>query len=235
MNKLKALVIDDEWNMRNLLRIYLTKEGFDITEAHNGTEALSYLQKHSYHVILLDVMMPDMDGWHLCKKIRDFSETPILMLTARGDVKDKVHGLGVGADDYMVKPVNSDELIARLYALIRRSSQSSSLKEAGKKIVYSDLIIYPDRRQVLVLDTSLEFTQKELDILLILAEHPQRVFSRDEIIERLWGNDFFGDNRVVDTHIKNIREKLQLAGLNQNPIQTVWGIGYKWLYSVEGP
>ncbi|OPG95170.1 DNA-binding response regulator [Chryseobacterium mucoviscidosis] len=235
MNKLKALVIDDEWNMRNLLRIYLTKEGFDITEAHNGTEALSYLQKHSYHVILLDVMMPDMDGWQLCKKIRDFSETPILMLTARGDVKDKVHGLGVGADDYMVKPVNSDELIARLYALIRRSSQSSSLKEAGKKIVYSDLIIYPDRRQVLVLDTSLEFTQKELDILLILAEHPQRVFSRDEIIERLWGNDFFGDNRVVDTHIKNIREKLQLAGLNQNPIQTVWGIGYKWLYSVEGP
>ncbi|MFS0873655.1 MULTISPECIES: response regulator transcription factor [Paenibacillus] len=234
MNKLKALVIDDEWNMRNLLRIYLTKEGFDITEAHNGTEALSYLQKHSYHVILLDVMMPDMDGWHLCKKIRDFSETPILMLTARGDVKDKVHGLGVGADDYMVKPVNSDELIARLYALVRRSSQYSSLKEAGKKIVYSDLIIYPDRRQVFVLDTSLEFTQKELDILLILAEHPQRVFSRDEIIERLWGNDFFGDNRVVDTHIKNIREKLQLAGLNQNPIQTVWGIGYKWLYSVEG-
>ncbi|MDN8593121.1 response regulator transcription factor [Paenibacillus sp. 11B] len=235
MNKLKALVIDDEWNMRNLLRIYLTKEGFDITEAHNGTEGLSYLQKNSYHVILLDVMMPDMDGWHLCEKIRSFTETPILMLTARGDVKDKVHGLGVGADDYMVKPVNSDELIARLFALVRRSSQSLSLKEIGKKIMYTDMIIYPDRRQVMVLDTNLDLTQKELDILLILAENPQRVFSRDEIIERLWGSDFFGDNRVVDTHVKNIREKLQLAGLEQNPIQTVWGIGYKWLYSVEEP
>lgn len=225
---LQLLVIDDEWNMRNLLRIVLTKEGFEVTEANNGTEGLALFTKQQFDVVLLDVMMPDMDGWQVCDKIRQSSSTPIIMLTARSDIKDKVQGFETGADDYVVKPVDPEELIARIYALVRRADQTSSAVKRESKIEFEDLIIYPERLQVIVKDFPVELTHKEYDIVLILAQSPQRTFSRATIVEKLWGNDFFGDPRVVDTHIKNIREKFQTAGLAYNPIQTVWGVGYRW-------
>ncbi|QDY82396.1 response regulator transcription factor [Paenibacillus polymyxa] len=228
MSQLRVLVIDDEWNMRNLLRIYLSNEGFHVTESSNGSEGLKAFRSQTHDVVLLDVMMPDMDGWQVCKKMREIAPVPILMLTARGEVKDKVLGLGIGADDYVVKPVDPEELIARIYALLRRSSHQAHAVVREQKLTFPDLTIYPERRQVVVLNENIDLTQKEYDILELLAQHPQRTFERDAIVERLWGNDFLGENRVIDTHIKNIREKLQFAELSYNPIKTVWGIGYKW-------
>ncbi|MDP4098576.1 response regulator transcription factor [Paenibacillus sp. P96] len=226
---LNILVIDDEWNMRNLLRIVLSKEGFEVTEAHNGTEGLTLFTNNKFDVVLLDIMMPDMDGWQVCEKIRQSSTTPIIMLTARSDIKDKVQGFETGADDYVVKPVDPEELIARIYALVRRADQAASAIKRERKIEFLDLVIYPERLQVVVKNLPVELTHKEYDIVMILAQNPQRTFSRASIVEQLWGNDFFGDPRVVDTHIKNIRDKFQVAGLSYNPIQTVWGVGYRWV------
>lgn len=222
------LVVDDEWNMRNLLRIYLMKEGFEVKEASTGSEALSLMKRHEFDVILLDVMMPDMDGWQVCKSVREHSQIPILMLTARSETKDKVHGLGIGADDYLTKPFESEELTARIYSLIRRSTISKMSMPQEVKLHYPELSIYPDGRDVLIQDQSVEFTQKEFDLLLTLAQNSHRAFSREELVERLWGHDYHGESRVIDTHVKNIREKAHKAGLSYNPVQTVWGIGYKF-------
>ncbi|WP_054957877.1 response regulator transcription factor [Paenibacillus dakarensis] len=226
--KIQILVIDDEWNMRNLLRIYLMKEGFDVKEAGTGHEALHLMKQHRFDIILLDVMMPDMDGWQICKKAREESQVPILMLTARSETKDKVHGLGIGADDYMTKPFEPEELIARIYSLIRRYTLANSSLPKEKRLHYPELSIHPDGRAVFIHDQAVEFTQKEFDLLHMLAEHSERAFSREELVERLWGHDFQGESRVIDTHVKNIREKVNKAGLSYNPIHTVWGIGYKF-------
>lgn len=226
--KIQVLVVDDEWNMRNLLRIYLMKEGFEVKEASTGSEALSLMKRHEFDVILLDVMMPDMDGWQVCKSVREHSQIPILMLTARSETKDKVHGLGIGADDYLTKPFESEELTARIYSLIRRSTISKMSMPQEVKLHYPELSIYPDGRDVLIQDQSVEFTQKEFDLLLTLAQNSHRAFSREELVERLWGHDYHGESRVIDTHVKNIREKAHKAGLSYNPVQTVWGIGYKF-------
>ncbi|MCL6606104.1 MAG: response regulator transcription factor [Paenibacillus sp.] len=228
MSKLQVLIVDDEWNMRNLIRIYLMKEGFRIQEAATGQEALSMLKKHSFDVILLDVMMPDMDGWQVCKEIRETDMVPILMLTARSETKDKIHGLGVGADDYLTKPFEPEELLARIYSLIRRSTITHSTQPQQWMMEFPQITIFPDAREVRIQDTLVDFTQKEFDLLVILAQNWQRAFTREEMVERLWGNDYEGEIRVVDTHIKNIREKLQKAGMSYNPIQTVWGVGYKF-------
>lgn len=226
--KIQVLVVDDEWNMRNLLRIYLMKEGFEVKEASTGSEALSLMKRYEFDVILLDVMMPDMDGWQVCKSVREHSQIPILMLTARSETKDKVHGLGIGADDYLTKPFESEELTARIYSLIRRSTISKMSMPQEVKLHYPELSIYPDGRDVLIQDQSVEFTQKEFDLLLTLAQNSHRAFSREELVERLWGHDYHGESRVIDTHVKNIREKAHKAGLSYNPVQTVWGIGYKF-------
>lgn len=226
--KIQVLVVDDEWNMRNLLRIYLMKEGFEVKEASTGSEALSLMKRYEFDVILLDVMMPDMDGWQVCKSVREHSQIPILMLTARSETKDKVHGLGIGADDYLTKPFESEELTARIYSLIRRSTISKMSMPQKVKLHYPELSIYPDGRDVLIQDQSVEFTQKEFDLLLTLAQNSHRAFSREELVERLWGHDYHGESRVIDTHVKNIREKAHKAGLSYNPVQTVWGIGYKF-------
>lgn len=228
MGKLQALVVDDEWNMRNLLRIYLMKEGFDVKEASTGTEALHMVQKHAFDVILLDIMMPDMDGWQVCRTIRETEMTPILMLTARNDLKDKVQGLGLGADDYLTKPFEPEELIARVYALIRRSTLTQAAPLPEQKLEFPEMTLYPEGRQVLVLGKAVDFTQKEFDLLLNLTRNYHRAFSRDELVEKIWGHDYWGESRVVDTHIKNIREKVQKAGMTYNPVQTVWGVGYKF-------
>ncbi|MGM1044580.1 MAG: response regulator transcription factor [Bacillota bacterium] len=226
--KIKVLVVDDEWNMRNLLRIYLMKEGFEVKEAATGHEALVLAMQHSFDVILLDVMMPDTDGWQVCKKIREHSQVPILMLTARSETKDKVHGLGIGADDYLTKPFESEELIARVYSLIRRYTISKMSAPPEVKLHYPELSIHPEGREVLIRNQPVDFTQKEFDLLLTLAQNNHRAYSREELVERLWEYDYHGESRVIDTHVKNIREKAHKAGLSYNPVQTVWGIGYKF-------
>ncbi|UQZ37699.1 DNA-binding response regulator [Paenibacillus sp. PK3_47] len=221
-------MVDDEWNMRNLLRIYLTKEGFAAAEASTGREALNMISQHAYDVIILDVMMPDMDGWQVCRTVRETSQVPILMLTARSETRDKVHGLGAGADDYLTKPFEPEELLARIYALLRRSGMASSLKKSDEILNLSELRIDPEAREVRVMDQPADFTPKEFDLLVMLARGRQRVYTREELVELLWGVNYEGETRVIDTHIKNIREKLQKAGLPYQPVQTVWGLGYKF-------
>lgn len=228
MSKPQILIVDDEWNMRNLLRIYLTKEGLSTKEAATGQEALKMLDKHPFDMILLDVMMPDMDGWQVCRMVRERRQIPILMLTARTETKDKVHGLGIGADDYLTKPFEPEELLARIHSLLRRSAITREVQPLEQVIVYPGLKIFPESREVEVQEQKVDFTLKEFDLISLFASSGQRVFTREELVERLWGNDFGGETRVIDTHIKNIREKLQKAGLPYNPVQTVWGLGYKF-------
>lgn len=229
MSKLKVLIVDDEWNMRNLLRIYLMKEGFEIKEASTGKEALALVHAHLFDVIVLDVMMPDMDGWQICRQIREQVNTPILFLSARTETRDKIKGLDIGADDYLTKPFDSEELLARLFSLIRRSSMNQTTPvQPARGLSFPDLVITLEAREVRICDHPIEFTQKEFDLLATLAQNIQRAYTREELVERLWGYDFEGEIRVVDTHIKNIREKMHNAGLKYNPIQTVWGVGYKF-------
>ncbi|MCE3201050.1 response regulator transcription factor [Paenibacillus sonchi] len=229
MSRLQVLIVDDEWNMRNLLRIYLMKEGFQIKEASTGQEALTLVQTHSFDVIILDVMMPDMDGWQVCKRIRELVKTPVLFLSARTETKDKITGLDIGADDYLTKPFDSEELLARIFSLIRRSVMNQAeIPQPSRVLRFPNLMISPEAREVRICDDLVEFTQKEFDLLAALAQNVQRAFTREELVERLWGYDFEGEFRVVDTHIKNIREKMHSAGLKYNPIQTVWGVGYKF-------
>ncbi|WP_438434184.1 response regulator transcription factor [Gorillibacterium sp. sgz500922] len=228
MSQLRVLVVDDEWKMRNLLRIFLTREGFEVKEATNGHEALQLARQEAFDVVLLDVMLPDMDGWQVCKKIRESSRVPILMLTARSETKDKVYGLGIGADDYLTKPFEPEELLARVYSLIRRSANLPVPDTREAALEFPRLRILPQGRDVLIAGRPVEFTPKEFDLLVILASSEHRAFTRDELVQLIWGEEYEGEVRVVDTHIKNIREKAQKAGLGYNPIQTVWGIGYKF-------
>ncbi|MED4779362.1 response regulator transcription factor [Brevibacillus choshinensis] len=232
MNKLQVLIVDDEWNMRNLLRIYFSKNGFEVTEAKNGYEAVALSDKQLFDIIILDIMMPDLNGWEVCTKIREKKDTPIIMLTARNETRDKVKGLQIGADDYLVKPFEPEELLARVFALLRRANTMEPTLEK-KVISHYDLAIEPEGRQVLVQGKPVEFTPKEFDLLLLLAEQPGRVYDRDVLLEQIWCYDFLGDIRTVDTHIKNIREKLRRAGLSFKPIQTVWGVGYKFQGKID--
>ncbi|CAM4421836.1 response regulator transcription factor [Paenibacillus tarimensis] len=197
MSKLQILVVDDEWNMRNLLRVYLTKNGFQVSEAANGHEALQVIERGSYDLILLDVMLPDMDGWEVCKRVRQTKQTPIIMLTARTETKDKVQGFTLGADDYVVKPFEPDELIARIFALLRRANSKETDLFPISQIEYNDLLISSEARQVKVKDRPVDFTPKEFDLLRFLAEHPNRAFTRDICLEQVWGEEFFGDTRTV--------------------------------------
>lgn len=231
MKKLQILIVDDDWKMRNLLRIYFSKEGFDTVEAADGNEALMKIKNHSFDLIILDVMMPEMDGWQVCRSIREVKSVPILMLTALGETKEKVQGLELGADDYLTKPFDPDELVARVHALIRRSTVTAGQLDKNK-LIFPELIIDRDGRQVMLQDRPLELTQKEFDLFDTLAMNNGRVLSREQLIEKIWGFDFEGDARVVDIHVKNIREKLKKAGLHYSPIQTAWGIGYK--FNLEG-
>lgn len=228
MSKLKVLIIDDEWNMRNLLRIYLTRQGFEVNEASNGREGLLLSEHKPFDLIILDLMMPDMHGWEVCRKIREHRMTPILMLTARNETKDKVEGLGLGADDYVTKPFEPEELVARIFALIRRSSHHQNQSSPDSRIEAPNMVISPEGRQVYILGNQVDLTQKEFDLFAALAQNRRRAFSRESLVENVWGLGYLGESRVVDTHVKNIRDKVQRAGLGYNPIQTIWGVGYKF-------
>ncbi|WP_174733236.1 response regulator transcription factor [Mesobacillus harenae] len=226
MDKDTVLIVDDERNMRQLLKIHLSSY-FHIKQAGSGKEALSCLEKEKVDLVILDIMMPDMNGWEVCKKVRETSQVPILMLTARGDVKDKVQGFDIGADDYLVKPYIREELVARSKALIRRSSPPS-VNIGEETIEISDLKINRSERQIFVCNMEVEVTPKEFDLLELLALNPRTIFTRDILLDQIWGINGIRDIRTIDTHVKNLREKLRKQGLSYNPIRTVWGRGYKF-------
>lgn len=221
----RILIVDDEWNMRNLVKIYLSNENALIEEASDGNGALQMVANNSYDLMVLDIMLPDIDGWEVCARIRSTNQMPILMLTARSDVKDRVQGLNLGADDYLVKPFAPEELVARVHALLRRYKS----KETNNAVLHFErLAINSEHREVMVNDASIALTPKEFDILFAVAEQPRRVFTREIILDKIWSQNEFRDLRAVDTHVKNVREKLRKAGLPYNPIKTVWGVGYKF-------
>lgn len=223
------LVVDDEFPMRQMLRIYLQHAGYRVTEASGGTEALALWQKQSYDLLILDLMMPETDGWTVCETVRTSSAVPILMLTARVGLEDRVEGLQLGADDYLAKPFEAKELTARVHALLRRSYYNlSSSPGPSSEIQRGELRVNPEERSVYVSEEKVLCTPKEFDLLHTLIVKPGRVFSRELLLQQIWGMDYMGDVRTVDTHMKNLRLKLSPFYQEQNPIQTVWGVGYKF-------
>lgn len=228
MSDIKVLVVDDEVKIRELVRAYLQKEGFEVAEAAGGLEALEKLKAQAFHAVVLDLMMPGMGGLELCREIRKDSDVPIIMLTARGEEIDRVLGLELGADDYMVKPFSPRELVARIKAVLRRVKKAGNGPGAPSMIEAGGLQINESAREATIDGQALALTPKEFDLLLNLARHPGRVFSREQLLQQVWGYDYFGEGRTVDTHITRLREKLSRIRPEQQYIATVWGIGYKF-------
>ncbi|KYH32612.1 response regulator transcription factor [Neomoorella mulderi] len=223
MEKLRILVADDEAGLRQLVRLYLEKEGMVVAEAATGRQAMEKLQQDKYDLLILDLMMPDGDGWSVCRAVRQKMDLPIIMLTARGEEMDRLLGFELGADDYVIKPFSPRELVARVKALLRRAGAGL---QRGEELQFPGLSIDIAGREVKVDGRAVNnLTPKEFDLLLFLARHPGQVMSREKILEKVWGYDFYGDLRTVDTHIKNLREKL---GRERGFITTVWGVGYKF-------
>lgn len=222
----KILVVDDEPQMIELLRAYLEKSDFTVDEAGNGIEALEKInQNQPYDCIVLDVMMPEKDGLSTCLEIRKISEVPIIMLTARGDELDRVHGLELGADDYLVKPFSPRELVARIHALLRRSQATVKMERETTFKTFGAISIDEKARKVRISGNELELTPKEYDLLLFLTKNQNQVWTREQILEHVWGYDFYGSLRTVDTHIKTLRMKLVDYS---SYISTIWGVGYKF-------
>ena len=221
----KILIADDDENIVELIRLYLEKEGFDTITAGDGKTAVKLFKEDAPSLVILDIMMPEMDGWQVCREIRRTSNIPIVMLTAKGETFDKVLGLELGADDYMVKPFDTKELVARVKAVLRRSEPSAS--QAAKEIIYPNLTVNLSNYELKLAGNMIEVPPKELELLYILASNPNRVFTREQLLEEVWGFDYFGDSRTVDVHIKRLREKLE--GVEGNwQLKTVWGVGYKF-------
>ena len=219
----KILVADDDENIVELISLYLRKEGFAVIAARDGGEALQKIAQQDPDLVLLDIMMPVKDGWEVCREVRQRYRVPVIMLTARGEAYDKILGLELGADDYITKPFNPRELVARVKAVLRRSRRAG---EGGRRLRYRDLVIDLDEFAVFREGRPLSLTRKELELLWLLASEPNRVFSREQLLSRIWGYDYTGDTRTVDTHIKRLRRKLG-AGESWR-IGTVWGVGYKF-------
>lgn len=224
MENYKILVVDDEAKMREVIRIFLQKEGFLVDEAGDGSEALTKFTSSNYSLLLLDVMMPMIDGWTVCRKIRENSEVPIIMLTARGEEYDKLFGFELGVDDYIIKPFSPKEVVARVKAVLKRYGSNSKSSEDKYITVGSDVKINPLSQQVFINDEEVFLTPKEFELLSFLAQNPERVYSREQLLNNIWGYDFYGDLRTVDTHVKQLREKI---GEYRKHIHTVWGKGYK--------
>ena len=221
----KILVVDDDKNICELLRLYLVKEGYSVTMAHDGESALTDFDKLHPDLVLLDVMMPVMDGWEVCRKIRAKDNTPIIMLTAKGETYDKVLGLELGADDYIVKPFEVKELLARVHAVLRRTGDDG--KPKSKKLTFDKLVINLDSYELIVDGKKIDTPPKEMELLYHLAATPNRVYTRNQLLDEVWGFDYFGDSRTVDVHIKRLREKLE--GVSDKwALKTVWGVGYKF-------
>ncbi len=226
MQNQRILVVDDDRNICELIRLYLEKEGFSVTMAHDGQAALTLFKESAPSVVLLDIMLPKMDGFQVCREIRRISNIPIIMLTAKGETFDKVLGLELGADDYMVKPFDNKELVARIKAALRRYDPKD---DAEKEVIYPNLVVNLSNYELKINGNQMDIPPKELELLYFLATNPNKVFTREQLLETVWGFDYFGDSRTVDVHVKRLREKLELAGENQNwQLKTVWGVGYKF-------
>ena len=223
----KMLVADDDLNICELLRLYLEKEGFEVVMAHDGEEAVARFESEKPSLILLDIMMPKLDGWQVCRQIRQKSDCPIIMLTAKGETCDKVLGLELGADDYVVKPFDTKEIVARIKAVLRRSGPAGAAANEVKEVSYDKLTVNMTRYELKVDGKVVDAPPKELELLFHLASNPNRVFTRDQLLDEVWGFEYYGDSRTVDVHIKRLREKLEGVS-DQWSLKTVWGVGYKF-------
>lgn len=222
----KILIIDDDKNICDLLRIYLEKEGYSTIISNNGEEGMVKFYALKPDIILLDIMLPGMDGWQICREIRKNYNTPILMITAKSEVFDKVLGLELGADDYIVKPFDTKEVLARIKAVSRRVVQTTSSSES-RELFYDNLHINLTRYVLKVRGKVVETPPKELELLFFLASNPNRVFTRDQLLDEVWGFEYYGDSRTIDVHIKRLR--LKLEGVSDKwALKTVWGVGYKF-------
>ena len=227
MLKTKILLVDDDPNIRQLVNLYLEKEGFEVAMADRGDTALQQFRQSPPNLMLLDVMLPGMDGWQVLREARKVSNIPIIMLTAKDETFDKVLGLELGADDYIAKPFDMKELVARIKAVIRRY-QAPEATDATKELVFPGLTVNISQYTVTYMGKELEMPPKELELLNFLASHPNQVFTREQLLEQVWGYDFFGDSRTVDVHVKRLREKLTEGEKLGWQIKTVWGVGYKF-------
>ena len=225
MSATRVLVVDDDANICELLRLYLEKEGYDVDIAENGGRALERFDRQPPDLILLDVMMPEMDGWHVCREIRKRSACPIIMLTAKSEVFDKVLGLELGADDYVVKPFEAKEVIARVKAVLRRCGVDGQKK--NKIVQFDKLYINMENYELRVDGKQIDTPPKEMELIFHLAGNPNRVYTRDQLLDEVWGFEYYGDSRTVDVHVKRLREKLDGVS-DQWTLKTVWGVGYKF-------
>ncbi len=228
----KILVVDDEERIRRLIKMYLEREAFEVTEAEDGEKALQLALEEDFDVILLDLMLPGIDGVEVCKELREKKATPVIMLTAKGEESNRVQGFEVGTDDYIVKPFSPREVVLRVKALLRRSSSTKFLQTetAAKDVIeFEHLTIDNDAHRVLADGKNVSLTPKEYELLLFLAQSPDKVFDREELLKEVWQYEFFGDLRTVDTHVKRLREKLSKVSKDAaKMIVTVWGVGYKF-------
>ena len=225
---LKVLIVDDDKNICDLLRLYLEKDGYSVILSHDGEEAVVKFNALKPDMVLLDIMLPGMDGWQVCREIRKKSNVPIIMITAKGETIDKVIGLELGADDYMEKPFDSKELVARVKAVLRRCQHSASPAPTSdtKVVEYPDLIISLNDYSVLYNGQYLDMPPKEIELLFFLASQPNQVFTREQLLDHIWGYEYAGDTRTVDVHIKRLREKIN--DHQSWKLHTVWGVGYKF-------
>ena len=226
MDNKKILIVDDDENICELLRLYLEKDGFSTIVANDGGQALSAAQINNPDLILLDIMMPVLDGWQVCREIRKTSNVPIIMLTAKGETFDTVLGLELGADDYVTKPFDSKEVVARIKAVLRRMGESDKADDA-REVRYDKLRINITNYELEVNGEQIDTPPKELELVYHLASNPNRVYTRDQLLDEVWGFDYYGDSRTVDVHVKRLREKLE--GVSDKwSLKTVWGVGYKF-------
>lgn len=226
--KNKVLIVDDEANICELIRLYVEKEGYSAIIATDGARAVEKFTEEKPDIVLLDIMLPVKDGWQVCREIRAVSDTPIIMLTAKGETFDKVLGLELGADDYIVKPFEPKELIARMKAVLRRvETHPAPQQEASGELVFDGLRIGRETYEIYLDGKKIEMPPKEFELLYFLAKNKNRVYTRDQLLDEIWGYEFFGDSRTVDVHIKRIREKIESEGKNWQ-LKTVWGVGYKF-------
>ena len=221
----KVLIVDDDQNICELLRLYIEKEGYDTRIANDGKAALEVFDEYNPDLIMLDIMLPELDGWQVCREIRKKSQCPIIMLTAKSELFDKVLGLELGADDYVVKPFEAKEIVARIKAVLRRSGTND--EDAVKEVHYDKLSINLTNYELRVNGVQVDTPPKEMELIYHLASNPNRVFSRDELLDQVWGFDYYGDSRTVDVHVKRLREKLEGVS-DQWELKTVWGVGYKF-------
>jgi DNA-binding response OmpR family regulator len=230
VNKQKIMIVDDDNNIAELISLYLTKECFETLIVNDGESAMEHLDTFSPNLILLDLMLPGMDGYQVCREVRAKNSIPIIMLSAKGEVFDKVLGLELGADDYMEKPFDSKELVARVKAVLRRYKTAPVKEEPirEKYVEYPNLIINLTNYSVIYMGKTVDMPPKELELLYFLAASPNHVFTREQLLDQIWGYEYIGDTRTVDVHIKRLREKIK--DTDQWKISTIWGIGYKFQY-----